>query len=286
MRSGVNLGGATLEVDVSDVAALGQGSFELIHVDELIGTFGAINIVGLASNQAAKVVVNYTTDKVILHLGALGSGKGVATLQTVGEPSDAKADAGLYAILTDGHGVYPVDRPDGGFSDTLDGSENNDTLKGSMGNSQIKGFSGNDTLRGRAGEDTLHGGAGDDTLYGNRQADSLFGDDGNDTLFGGTSRDQLFGGKGDDMLWGELGNDRLTGGDGKDGFGFGENFGRDRIIDFQIGIDKIHLDYAGASFEDLLFRGRGGDTVINTSQGVIVLEGIAVGDLSVSDFVF
>ena len=286
VRSGVNLGGATLEVDVSDVAALGQGSFELIHVDELIGTFGTINIVGLASNQAAKVVINYTTDKVMLHLGALGSGKGVATLQTVGEASDAKADAGLYAVLTNGHGVYPVDRPDGGISDTLDGSKNNDTLKGSMGNSEIKGFAGNDTLHGRAGNDTINGGAGEDELYGNRGADMLFGDGDNDTLFGGAGRDQLFGGKGDDMLWGGRGNDVLIGGGGKDVFGFGENFGRDRITDFQIGMDKIYLDYVGASFENLTFRTRGADTVIQSWHGAIVLEGIAVGDLSVSDFVF
>lgn len=286
VRSGVNLGGATLEVDVSDVAALGIGKFDLIHVDELIGTFGTINIVGLAKNQSAKVVINYTTDKVTLLLGEVGKGDGLATLQLVGKADSAMSDRELFDILTDGHGVYPVDRPEAPTHETLDGTSTDDVIKGTEKDSYMRGFTGNDTLDGRNGHDTLFGARGDDVIYGRRGIDTLVGGAGHDTLYGGGRSDTLTGGAGKDFLSGGRGNDRLTGGSGRDTFHFDESFSRDRITDFEIGRDKLHLDFAGADFDSLnIHRGSGG-TVIETIQGVIVLEGILPQDLSASDFMF
>jgi Ca2+-binding RTX toxin-like protein len=82
-------------------------------------------------------------------------------------------------------------------------------------------------------------GDGDDIFYGTLDRDFIDGGNGND---------RLLGGRGDDQLAGDRGNDKLTGGSGRDTFVY-ENFapqdlGRDRITDFEVGIDKIelHLD--------------------------------------------
>lgn len=57
-------------------------------------------------------------------------------------------------------------------------------------------------------------------------------DGGNDTLNGGAGKDILFGG---------AGNDSLTGGEGSDKFVFlaNSNSGKDQILDFQAGSDKV-----------------------------------------------
>jgi Ca2+-binding RTX toxin-like protein len=128
-------------------------------------------------------------------------------------------------------------------------------------------------VNGSAGADEIHGGGGDDSLYGYDGADSLFGDAGNDLLAAGPGDDSLVGGSGNDVLageadqdelWGNAGADRLEGGDGNDllagGTGSDELTGgadsdtfsfagvsdspwnqRDRIMDFQPGVDTIDL---------------------------------------------
>jgi hypothetical protein len=91
-------------------------------------------------------------------------------------------------------------------------------------------------------------GDSDKIIYGTLDRDCIDGGNGNDKLWGNDSNDRLLGGRGDDRLAGDRGNDKLTGGSGRDTFVY-ENFapqdlGRDRITDFEVGIDKIelHLD--------------------------------------------
>ena len=63
--------------------------------------------------------------------------------------------------------------------------------------------------------------------------------------------DGLLGGAGNDILIGGLGNDILSGGAGKDTFQFLEtsgghaNFGKDIIVDFEFGQDKIDIRAPG-----------------------------------------
>lgn len=66
VKSGVSLNG-TLKIDLTDYAG-GADSFELIAVDKLLGELDDVEIVGLASNLNAKVIVNYKTDTVSLDL--------------------------------------------------------------------------------------------------------------------------------------------------------------------------------------------------------------------------
>ena len=98
--SGVNLAGVSLSVDVSGIAAQGRNSYELIHADELIGTFGSVSVTGLGNNQDVKVLIDYDTDRVMLILSDVGNGSGAVNRQTIGVEDSARDRALLYQALT------------------------------------------------------------------------------------------------------------------------------------------------------------------------------------------
>ncbi len=102
--SGANLGGGTLELDLSGMS--GNATTTLIDVDELIGTFGAVDIAGLGSRNAT-VTIDYEADTVSL---SLTSGNGQTTIETVGQQSDTALDTAeaeeMWQALTDGQGTY------------------------------------------------------------------------------------------------------------------------------------------------------------------------------------
>ncbi len=106
----------------------------------------------------------------------------------------------------------------------------------------IYGAGGEDILRGGTGKDRIKGGAGDDFLIGGSGNDMLNGGDGDDRLIGGDGDDRLAGGNGDDILSGGSGKNVLSGGDGADTFYFSTNAGETRILDFDIGVDRLNLD--------------------------------------------
>ncbi|TXC71208.1 hypothetical protein FSB78_09785 [Sphingomonas ginsenosidivorax] len=140
----------------------------------------------------------------------------------------------------------------GAGTDTLSGIEYllgssfGDTLTGDAGANILFGANGNDTLNGGFGMDTLVGGEGDDMLFGNQDGDALLGGFGNDTLYGGQGNDTLLGELGNDVLVGGLGSDTLFGGAGADIFRYMQAAdstvaGRDLIVDFETGVDRIDL---------------------------------------------
>jgi Ca2+-binding RTX toxin-like protein len=74
--------------------------------------------------------------------------------------------------------------------------------------------------------------------------DRIVGRGGDDLLSGGDDNDIIIGGKGNDILAGGLGGDQLSGGTGTDWFFFDDiqqsiTDGRDSILDFELGVDKI-----------------------------------------------
>lgn len=91
------------------------------------------------------------------------------------------------------------------------------------------------------------GNARDNVIAGNSGANVLSGLAGDDVLVGGAGDDTLAGGDGDDWLQGGAGDDILIGGAGHDQFVFvfapGERQ-NDVILDFEIGVDAIVLDFA------------------------------------------
>jgi Ca2+-binding RTX toxin-like protein len=157
-------------------------------------------------------------------------------------------------------------------ADSLDGGTGNDAFSGGYGNDLILGSDGDDAAWGDHGNDTLYGGNGNDTLNSGFGADATSGGYGNDVIRCGTGNDRAWGDFGadylagedgndtlngsgdDDTLSGGLGADNLIGGPGADTFVFeipetsNARFGRDTIMDFETGTDKIDLTAIGLSF--------------------------------------
>lgn len=102
MQSGVDLGGGDLKIDLTKLVAT-SGTFTLMKVDEMIGSFGARDITGLGSRDA-ELVIDYQTDSVLLKLAA---GGGAIKTSVIGaEGAYDQADAALYNALTAGKGTY------------------------------------------------------------------------------------------------------------------------------------------------------------------------------------
>ena len=185
----------------------------------------------------------------------------------------------------------------GNGDDALLGGDGNDTLTGGAGFDQLVGGDGNDTLI--AGPvssptgDLLLGGLGNDTLVGAGNG-RLFGEEGRDTItaaandyaHGGADNDTLTGGAGMQELDGGLGNDVLTGSAGGDFFDFHDNWGNDRITDFQIGLDKLNMQNVTGldSFSQLSIHAVSGGTAIDFGGNSIVLSGVQVQNVTADMF--
>jgi serralysin len=106
---------------------------------------------------------------------------------------------------------------------------------------------------------------------------------------------------GNDTITGGLGSDTMTGGNGNDTFVFNKNLSLfpgelDIIKDFQIGKDKIEFQgwdnlNAATWFTSLSSRGAiassaGGTLLTPDNNGQILFEGVSLGELSSSDFIF
>jgi VCBS repeat-containing protein len=167
---------------------------------------------------------------------------------------------------------------------TITGSSRSETLTGdrdlSGSEDTISGMSGNDFIFGLDGADNLFGGSGNDSLFGGEGRDELYGASGNDTLEGGA---------GDDLLEGGSGNDIHTGGEGADDFLFSPGSGSDRILDFELGIDRLVLE-DGVLIRSIAQRDINGDGVMDSivqfggtgsgSVSLLSVSGVTAGDLT------
>ena len=170
-----------------------------------------------------------------------------------------------------------------GLLNVLSGGTEADTLLGLGGNDILNGLAGNDLLDGGLGNDVMTGGDGDDNYVVNAAGDIVteVSSQGTDrvqsaitytlatrpdienlTLTGaaninGTgngSSNILIGNDGVNILKGNAGADSLTGGIGVDQFAYAVLVdspvgvsGRDQILDFESGIDKINLNAMDAN---------------------------------------
>lgn len=224
--------------------------------DTLTGTAGRDVLSGLAGNDTLS--------------GAAGRDR------LKGGSGDDRLDGGAGRDMLKG----------GGGNDRLIGGTQNDQLQGQGGGDRLLGEAGKDTLKGGAGDDALMGGTGNDSLSGQGGNDRLIGEDGRDRLSGGAGDDRLDGGAGADRLLGGAGDDRLIGGTGNDRYVFEEDHGDDTISDFDLAGDQIELAIPGMSYTDLEIIALEGDTLIDTGEGTILLEGIDPDDLDPEHFLF
>lgn len=108
-----------------------------------------------------------------------------------------------------------------------------------FGNVLANLMTGNDAanvLSGGDGTDTQLGLGGNDALAGEAGNDSLDGGDGDDALLGGEGRDNLRGGQGFDVFSYTAAIESTT-----------ANAGRDTILDFEVGADRIAFNLFDAS---------------------------------------
>ncbi len=183
----------------------------------------------------------------------------------------------------------------GSSVDGLVGGAGNDRLYGEGGFDTLSGGTGNDYLNGGAQADNLFGETGADILLGGAGFDRLFGGVGNDNLDGGEGTDSLYGGAGFDILNGGTGNDLLVGNFNADTFVFDNGHGQDIIRDFDALSAAERIDFSNLSsmnnfgqVQGAMSTVNGGaDVLIDTGGGnSILLEGVSIGDLDASDFIF
>ncbi len=102
VQSGIDLGNATLNIDLAGLSSSAGSAFTLMDADEIVGVFDEALVNGLGSRNA-NIVVDYANDTVTLQLT---SGNGSVSVETVGEESDVSSgEQALWNALTSGQGV-------------------------------------------------------------------------------------------------------------------------------------------------------------------------------------
>lgn len=175
----------------------------------------------------------------------------------------------------------------GGGGDLIRGGEGNDSINGNAGVDTLVGNDGNDRISGNGGADTVRGGDGDDLILGGDGKDFLNGQDGNDTIFGGEQSDFLEGGADDDRLIGGAGFDRYKTGTGNDVVVVKVGDGKDKIVDFDDGVDRIELrDFNFSGFADVaaIANQNGANVRINfNASDILIIENFNIGNFDASD---
>ena len=284
---------------IADVTAAGHGAVELIA-----GSLRYTPFTGFAGTDALRYTVTDPAGlaaeaglALIVAPAGLAGGAGPETLS--GGAADDTGDAGDGDDVMDGRGggdtlsagpgddrLFAGPGPDtaagGPGADRLFGGRGNDSLSGGEGADTVFGQAGADTLDGGAGADRLDGGRGGDVLAGGGGADTLLAGAGDDLLTGGAGGDLLSAGSGSDTLSGGLGDDALEGGAGADIFRFAPGDGADRVQDFEIGTDILHLEGLSADAPVTIDAGPAGEAVLSygLGQDSVALTGTEPADLA------
>lgn len=173
----------------------------------------------------------------------------------------------------------------GSAGGTLNGTAGSDEIVAGGGRDKVFANQGDDKVTGGANQDRIDGGDGNDTLYGNGSNDKVIGGNGDDYIDGGAGDDRLYGGAGEDIIVGGSGNDVMYGGRGgqRDGDGFMDTFrfatndGKDKVYDFEVGIDKVELMDGGS----YTLNYSNGNTVISYGSTTIIFydEALTAADV-------
>jgi Ca2+-binding RTX toxin-like protein len=159
-----------------------------------------------------------------------------------------------------------------------------------LGVERINGYTGNDNIdaTGLAAAIVVGAGTGDDTITGGSGNDTIYAGAGADVIVGGAGADALIGLAGADLLRGGLGDDFLKGGADADVFQFEDNWGNDRIADFEDGTE--FLDFTSHSQAGVLTVGDftivddGTNTTITLGADSIILNNVLAVDITLADF--
>ncbi len=106
VASGIDLGNATLSIDLAGLTAEQGAAFTLMDADEIAGVFNEAIVNGLGARNA-KIVIDYETDSVSLELS---EGDGSVEIETLGVETDVTSgEEDIWAALTNGQGVFSED---------------------------------------------------------------------------------------------------------------------------------------------------------------------------------
>jgi len=232
---------------------------------------------------------------------------------------DAEGDVYANIEVVNGSGNGDVLIANRFGNTTLNGGDGNDSLVGVNGEDALFGGAGNDRLQGLADADTLDGGDGFDTADYRRSPDAVtinladrvgFGGDAeedvivnveqilgsafNDILTANESGTTLLQGfNGNDRFVSLGGDDRFIGGTNSDTFVFSNNFGTDRIDDFNTASSGERIDLSAVSaitdFTDLSANHLtqvAGNSLITVGGDTITLLGVTNAALAADDFIF
>jgi Ca2+-binding RTX toxin-like protein len=125
------------------------------------------------------------------------------------------------------------------------------------------------------------------TVTGTENADELQATDASERIFALDGDDFVYGGGGNDIIDSGAGLDTIWGGEGNDTFVFAGNSGRDYIIDFTPGQDKVMIGSSlvadGKSVMDYAYQD-GKSVIFEFGERVLVLWGKDIADISESMF--
>jgi Ca2+-binding RTX toxin-like protein len=191
------------EPDTGTLTLNGDGSFNYIPADDLVGT----------------VTFTYTAS----------DGEASSNVATVTITVTEAVPIGCTITGTTGNDVLSGTAR----NDVICGLAGDDLIIGANGHDLIIGGSGNDLIIGGNGSDDIDGGSGNDVIIGGRGSDDIDGGSGNDVIIGGRGSDDIDGGSGNDVIIGGRGNDTLDANDG--------NAGNDHV-NGGVGVDTCSAD--------------------------------------------
>lgn len=199
-----------------------------------------------------------------------------------------------------------------GVDDVLTADSSLIWLEGGAGDDVITGGTSNNLLFGGIGADTIDGGAGRDNVYyirstegvtvnlasgvgigGEAQGDTLtnvenvVGSQLDDILIGDAGINNLQGRDGDDVLSGGAGDDILRGFEGADTFLMAIGSDKERVRDFEDGVDKFDVSAFGLSATAAVSLATtfGTGVVLNFGGGArLIVENTTVAEITVDDF--
>ena len=198
-----------------------------------------------------------------------------------------KGEAGDDTIMVSGDDSVPSGAP---YTDYVYGGDGDDRIFGHDSSIAIVyAGAGADFFEGFSQDDRFFGGDGADNAMGYDGEDVLLGEGGDDWLYGKGGDDRIEGGSGDDFMEGGEGSDTYTGGEGVDTFilqFFDDGIDdRDVITDFELGVDRILIDFSEVSIKEIRSAANPANTIVDFDSGdQLVIQGVAAWEITESDF--
>lgn len=280
---------------ISNFGSIGGDTAVFIFGGNLLsgpsGVTALVNRDGGVISSTGDAINASTADNEYIRIVNRGLLDGDDTAYTGGDGSDVLVNSGeIQGDVRLGLGSDSFDGRGGKMFGNIYGGGGGDTLLTSKAGLQlIEGFgAGRDSVFSTVSYD-LNANVEQLFLIGNKNIDGN-GNGLDNRLEGNVANNILRGGDGNDHLWGHAGADKMRGGANADIFIFGDGDGRDQILDFENGRDRI--DLSGWANTSNLFDVKahltvdGDDLVIRAGSDSLRLVDVDRNELDRSDFLF